>query len=487
VVANELSHLSGDFVRYRENLVQKVEGIRGPLGSVSRLARWTEQLEQRLGGGGAHPPKVEVVEPQRVLTTAREIVAPLLEPLAIAGVVAVLAIFLLLQREDLRDRLIRLIGDRDLGITTEAMNEAGERVSRYLGAQAGLCLVHGTVVALGLTAIGVPGALLWGALSALLRFVPYLGPWIAAALPISLSLVAFAAWTPFLLTCAFFIALELVSNNVLEPWICGARVGLSPFAVVLSAVFWTWLWGGVGLVLATPLTVCLVVLGKYIPELEFLTVLLADRAPLDPDVRLYHRVLALEGDEVASMLAEGVAGEGGLVAVTDALVLPTLRRLARDAERGSASSERSESARELLAERLEALVPPLDAPGGSEVLSAPAPGSPWDAIASAWLTGVLRANGIAVQQASESLLASEVVELADKTGAKAVVISALTRNGEWRARHLAKRLLAHASRPEVVLCHWNGSNAPDPPSSRQRFVSSARQLLTAVAGLRDPS
>ena len=213
---------------------------------------------------------------------------------------------MLLEREELRDRMLWLIGAQDLTLTTHAVDDAMQRVSRYLGMQSLICGIHGLAVGIGLAVIGVPGAVLWGALSAVLRFLPYFGPWLAAAGPIALALAAFPGWSAPLLTVALFVILELVSNNVLEPWLYGASAGLSPFGVVFSAVFWAWLWGIPGLLIATPLTVCLVVAGRYVRGLEYFTVLLGDRPALLPDVRLYQRLLALDlGGR------RGGAGQGG--------------------------------------------------------------------------------------------------------------------------------------------------------------------------------
>jgi predicted PurR-regulated permease PerM len=202
-------------------------------------------------------------------------------------------IFLLLKREDLRDRLIYLVGPGRLNTTTEALDDAAGRVSRYLLMQSIVNGSQGIAVGLGLFAIGLPNAILWGLLSALLKFIPYLGPWISALAPIALSLAVFDDWTRPLLTVGWIVILELVSSNSVEPWLYGASIGVSPFALLLAAVFWTWLWGIAGLMLSAPLTVCLVVMGKYIPQLQFLSALLGDKPVLEPKARFYQR---LSGD-----------------------------------------------------------------------------------------------------------------------------------------------------------------------------------------------
>ena len=282
MAAREMSSLVAEAPRYRENLREKIATLRGPIGSMDRAADAVERLEAELdrpkpGEPREQPaPKVEVVERSPMLDRLATIVSPVADWLGSAAIVAVLAIFMLLQREDLRDRVIHLVGTRDSSLTTSALDDAGGRISRYLGTQALLCLAHGVMVGVGLFCIGIPGALLWGAVSALFRFVPYLGPWIAAILPIATAAGALDGWTPALLCAGLFVFLELVSNNVLEPWLYGASVGLSPFAIIFSAIFWSWLWGVPGLLLATPLTACFVVLGGHVRGLEFVSVLLAD-------------------------------------------------------------------------------------------------------------------------------------------------------------------------------------------------------------------
>jgi predicted PurR-regulated permease PerM len=206
---------------------------------------------------------------------------------------------MLLQREDLRGRLIRLIGQGRISTTTRAMDDAGARVSRYLLMQLVVNVAYGVPVAVGLSFIGVPNAILWGAFATILRFIPYVGPWIAAAFPITLSLAVSPGWMMPLLTIGLFVVLELLSNNVMEPWLYGSSTGVSPIALIVAAVFWTWLWGPVGLVLATPLTVCLVVMGRHVPRLSFLSVLLSDEDALTPAQDCYHRLLTVgEQDEM---------------------------------------------------------------------------------------------------------------------------------------------------------------------------------------------
>src|SRR6185503_14288872 len=216
----------------------------------------------------------------------------LLEVLATTGIVIVLVVFFLIRREDLRDRFIRLVGRGQVTLTTQAIDDATQRVSRYLLMQLIINVSFGVPVGIGLYLIGVPNALLWGLLATALRFIPYIGPWIAAAMPIALAMAISTGWSAPILTVALFVVLELFSNNVMEPWLYGKNTGVSPVAVLVAAVFWMWLWGPVGLLLATPLTVCVLVLGKNIPELSFLDILLGTEQVFEPKDRIFQRLLA---------------------------------------------------------------------------------------------------------------------------------------------------------------------------------------------------
>jgi hypothetical protein len=402
--------------------------------------------------------------------------------------VVVLAIFMLLQREDLRDRLIRLIGSRDLTLTTTALDDAGSRISRFLGMQALLCGAHGLMVGVGLSILGIPGALLWGAVSALFRFVPYIGPWIAAILPIATAAGAFDGWTPMLLCAGLFVALELISNNVLEPRIYGASVGLSPFAIVFSAVFWSWLWGVPGLLLATPLSACLVVLGRYVRGLEFLAILLSDEPALEPGVRFYQRLLAHDVDEAEDIL-RSAAEEGESEGVTDRVVFPALHRLASDTENGALDEAQAEETRAAFEELLGGLrdADPstgsdgVAAAAGVRVVCIPALDAN-DELASRWLAGELAARGVAATCLSAKLLVSERIDQAIAAGARLICISAHAERVR-AARHLVKRLGATGTAPEIVIGAWGSSRTAATPASAgaARWLTRANELFAALA------
>jgi predicted PurR-regulated permease PerM len=285
------------------------------------------------------PLPVEIQEPAltstQIITT---VIGPLVSPLATAGIVIVFVIFMLLKREDLRDRFIRLAGSRDLPRTTQALDDAARRVGRYLLMQLVVNVTYAIPIGIGLWLIGIPNPILWGMLCGLLRFVPYIGPIVAAFFPLALAIAVDPGWTTFLLAGAWFIVVEVVSNNVIEPWLYGASTGLSPIAVIAAAVFWTWLWGPIGLLLSTPLTVCLVVLGRHVPQLAFLDVMFGSEPMLEPSKLLYQRLLVGDPNE-ATERAEEYLRENSLTRFYDEVAVPALALAEGDRIDGRLSEE----------------------------------------------------------------------------------------------------------------------------------------------------
>ena len=259
-----------------------------------------------------------------------------LSPLATLGLVLVFVIFLLANRKDLRDRVLRLVGDARLHVTTQALDDAATRITHYLQMQSAINAIYGVCVGIGLWLIGAyshegrfPNVLLWALLAMLLRFLPYLGPWIAAALPIILSLAVFSGASVFFATVCLYVGLEVFTSNLIEPWLYGSSTGMSAVAILASAVFWTWLWGPVGLLLSTPLTVCLVVLGKYVPQLQFLAVMLGDEQALEPAVHTYQRLLSFDQEEARELLHKYLK-DHGLEHVYEDVLIPALVMAEKD-------------------------------------------------------------------------------------------------------------------------------------------------------------
>jgi predicted PurR-regulated permease PerM len=284
-----------------------------------------------------------------------------LSPLGTAGLVLVFVIFILLQREDLRDRMIRLVGHHDLNVTTTALDDAASRISRYMTAQAIVNGTYGIAVAFGLWLIGYtvggspfPSFVIWGLLCAVLRFIPYIGPWIAAAFPITLAIAVYPGFEVFFWTAGMFVVIELLSNNIMEPFLYGQSTGMSTIAVLVSAVFWTWLWGAVGLLLATPLTVVLVVIGKYVPQMQFLDIMLGDEPVLEPAERVYQRLLAGDQEEATDLVHEYLK-EKDLEQVYDEVLNPALSLAEQDRHRGRLDERRQAFIRQALRDIIEEL------------------------------------------------------------------------------------------------------------------------------------
>jgi predicted PurR-regulated permease PerM len=387
LMASQVAGLAGDLPRYQSTMREKIASLRGSAASSGALERAADVLQDlgreldkpqgaapRMsnplspaaptsvpGGGEVQPIPVEVRQPDPgALQTLGAFITPLVHPLATTGIVVIFVIFILLQREDLRNRLIRLAGAYDLQKTTAALDDAAGRLSSLFLTQLALNAVFGLVIGTGLWLIGVPSPVLWGILAGVLRFVPYIGALISAAFPLALAAAVDPGWSMLIWTAALFLVLEPLAGHVVEPLVFGHSTGLSPVAVVASATFWTWLWGPIGLVLATPLTVCLVVLGRHVERLEFLDVMLGDRPALSPPEVFYQRVLAGDPAEAADK-AEEVLKERSLSAYYDEVALEGLRLARADAVRGVLDDARVSRIRDTVREVVEDLADHEDA------------------------------------------------------------------------------------------------------------------------------
>ena len=345
LIVTQLGSLAGDLPAYQTNVERKVRSLESFLPAQAMLDKGsafisnlretrslTSVARQR---HDQEPLPVEIKEPNPTpLTMLTGVAIPLLGPLAQLAIAILFVIFFLAERETLRDRMIRLAGSGDLHRTTMAMDEASHRVSRFLLSQLAVNSCFGTALGLGLWAIGVPNPALWGSLAVVLRFVPYLGVVAASIVPLVLAVAVDPGWSMLLWSGALFIGLELVTANIVEPWLYGSSTGLSSVAFVVSAIFWTWLWGAVGLLIATPLTVCIAVLGRHVPQLTFLHILLGNEAPLKPEESFYQRLLAGHPEEAAQQAEEHLKSGGALLAFCDDIILPALALAERDRTRG---------------------------------------------------------------------------------------------------------------------------------------------------------
>jgi predicted PurR-regulated permease PerM len=410
-----------------------------------------------------------------------------LGPLGTAGLVIVFTLFMMLQREDLRDRMIRLIGYGQINLTTQALDDAASRISKYLVAQAIVNGTYGAAIAIGLWIIGAtagkndppfPNVILWGLLCAVLRFIPYIGPWIAAAFPILISLAVYKGFGVFGWTVAMFVVIELLSNNFMEPILYGSSTGMSTVAVLVSAVFWTWLWGPIGLLMATPLTVCLVVIGKYVPQLSFLDIMLGDEPVLEPHERVYQRWLAMDQEEVAELVT-GYLGEKSLEEIYDTVLMPALGMAEQDRHKGRLDESQREFIRRSLRQLIDELgdeqqvifartgAGPGDRPKEIEehpdaprkrgrlpekcqvnVLTLPAHDAA-DEIVGMMLTQLLEFQGYCAKVLSVTSLAGEMVDGVKEHDAHIVVVSAMPPAAVTHSRYLCKRL--HLAFPNLNM------------------------------------
>ena len=356
VIGTQIADLTTDLPKYAATVETKIASVQRY--TVGRITSFADRIgnhptEATPSGAPtssgapapsappAPPPAAPAATGTSPLKIAETYLAPILSPLATIGIVFVVAIFALLQREDLRDRLIRLLGSDDLHRTTVAIDDGGRRLSRYFLTQLSINTAFAVVIGVGLLIIGVPNPVLWGILSGLLRFVPYIGSISSALLPMALAAAVDPGWSMVIWTAALYLVVELVTGQVIEPLVYGHATGLSPFSVVVAAIFWSWVWGPIGLILSTPLTLCLVVMGRHIKQLEFLDVMLGDRPALTPVESFYQRVLAGDADE-AQDHAETLLKEHALSAYYDEVALKGLQLAANDAERGAVDHEQLE-------------------------------------------------------------------------------------------------------------------------------------------------
>ncbi|HEY0525261.1 MAG TPA: AI-2E family transporter [Stellaceae bacterium] len=515
VIGSQVAHLAGNLPEYQATIARKLSALRGSAteGGIvehasSLLKNFGDEVKKTgepaapaapapAAAPGAHisPPQaqpepqkpipVEIQEPPPTpLQVVQSLIAPLLSPLATTGVVIIFLIFILLQREDLRDRFIRLAGSHDLQRTTTALDDAAARLSRYFLMQSAINACFGVIVGGGLWLIGVPNPALWGILGALLRFVPYVGAPIAAIFPAALAIAVDPGWSMLLWTAVLFLVTELVMGQVVEPLLYGHSTGLSAVAVVVSAAFWTWLWGPIGLLLSTPLTVCLVVLGRHVEHLQFLDVMLGDRPALAPEESFYQRVLAGDSDEVAEQ-AEAFLATNSLTAYYDEVARKGLALAQLDASREALDEERRQRIKETIDEVIDDLSDHEDvlpapkraaaADDDDGAAAAPTPPPPvlrseelapeWrgepvlciagrgtlDLAAAAMLAQLLEKHGIGARTLPTQAVSASNLPLLDTTGVRMICLSYLDAGSFTHARFLARRLRRRLPSVPIVV------------------------------------
>ena len=512
VIGTQVAGLAGNLPQYQSTVQKKFAGLQhGWLGEANKLLQkfnhQVQDVTEKADAAGTtaetgpagDTPKAQLVRVQEPelspLALAEKVLGPVVSPLTDVGIVLVVVVFLLLQREDLRNRMIRLFGSSDLHRTTVAMDDAAGRLGTYFLAQLGMNATFGVIVGVGLWIIGVPNPLLWGVLSAIMRFIPYIGAIVSGVFPVALAAAVDPGWSMVIAAAALFLIAEPVFGQVVEPLLYGHSTGLSPFAVIVSTLFWGFLWGPIGLILATPFTVCLVVLGRHVDSLEFFDVLLGDRPPLTPVENFYQRMLAGDPDEVRE-IAEGMLKDRSLSSYYDEVALKGLQLAANDHARGVVTPVQLEniraSAHSLVQdfEGLDDVEPPVDGkavnPSETPTLAervhpkteaVPAHAPPRDALPEAWrgetpvlclagrgpldeassamLAQLLRKHGLGAQVTPYQSASREGIRNLDLSGVAMVCISYLDITGSpSHLRYLLERLRRRAPGISILVGLW---------------------------------
>ena len=532
IIADQLVDVASQLPTYRQNIHAKIEALRnrgnGPLGRAADSAKeigrelsgpevaaavptppGQSQKQRNTPKPPGSPVPVQIVQTRTSgLADLPDLLKPFLAPLGRAGMVLIFTIFMLVKREDLRNRLLRLVGLGRLNMMTQALDDAAQRVSRYLFMQFLVNASFGTLFAIGLYFIGVPHPLLWGALAGILRIVPYVGTLFAAALPIILSIAVFDGWLTPLLVFVLFAGLELIIGNFLEPWLYGAHTGISSLALLVTAVFWTVLWGPAGLILSTPLTVCVVVLGRYFPQLSFLHILLGDEQALEAEAQLYQRLLAMDQSEARTIVDTFLEGKP-LIELYDSVLIPTLNLAEQDRHNGTIDAVHEEflflSINEMIAEFSDEYHP---APGSlAEADAAPEPGptehfhgrilclpahDQADEITAAMLAQLLEQKGYVALSFPRGTSPLAMLALAGPGKDDVICISALPPYAFAPARMICKQVRGRFPGIKLVAGIWGFKGDTEKAQARfersqpDRLVTAMAQALEQIEALVNP-
>ncbi len=540
IMGRQLAELAAELPRYEVTLRSKIQGLQGPPGApagvIERAAEALEGLSRELerkqpdkqttpsersSETESKPIPVEIHNPPpKPLEYYHNLISPMLEPLARMGLVVLLVGFILMQREDLRDRFIRLFGGDDFERTTTAMTDAAERLSRLFLTLTVMNIIYGAAMGVALWVIGIPNPILWGILAGLMRYVPYIGSVIAALFPVLLAAAVDPGWSMFAITLAVYVIGEFTMGQILEPWLLGTSTGLTPLAVIASASFWTWLWGPIGLLLAIPLTVCLIVLGRHVPQLNFLYVMLGDQPALTPSQRFYQRLLAGDIDEI-TFDAEKFLKKDTLINYFDVVAVPALVLAQADAKRGRFTPDRMNEMQEMIAELIDELDdydlgsakkkddkkndpdeaepdPPVLTPetlkedwrGEAPVLSI-AMRNPLEHAAAGILAHLVRKHGIGVQLLEAQALTPTAMTNLDLESARVAVLSNLdSAPSEAYERFLIRRMRRRQPDLPIWIGTWGiverGAAAGDDVANVKRMPSLRATVAALVAAAQLP-
>lgn len=544
VLGTQLAQLAANLPQYQSNIVDKVRSLKFSAAGGNIVARATTMLKsvgseiakpEGAASGNQAPPAtsagasrskiaaqpappplpVEIHQPDpTTIERIETILGPLLQPLGTAGIVIVFVIFVLAQREDLRDRFIRLAGTGDLRRTTEALDDAARRIGRYILAQLAINAMFGVLIGIGLGIIGVPNPILFGVLGMLLRFVPYIGAFIVATVAVAMAVAVDPNWSMALWTLCLFLVVEPVTGQIIEPLLYGQSTGLSPIAVLVAAAFWTLLWGPVGLLLSTPLTVCLVVLGRHVEHLQFLDILLGDEPALTAEESFYQCMLAQHPDE-AALQAEELLKEMPLSAYYDEVAIRGLALAQLDVNRSVLDHEHRARIKETVDDLIDDLSDRDDVSPDSEPKSeaaastekprpkrdaTAAPARPpsviciggrgsLDEAAAAMLVQLLEKHGVAAQLAASNAVSFANLPQLDVDGIRIACLSYLESGGFTNARFLVRRLRRRLPHVTIVIGFWRLSaeeaegQAALATTGADRLVTSLRQAVELVTEL----
>jgi predicted PurR-regulated permease PerM len=510
-VAGQLLEITSHIRDYKDNIEENIRALHSHKNAPLIQATATvQELNKELGAapaeaakaaqnkdGGTHPAKPIPVQvtapPTNFVQDLRTLLGPLAEFLETAALVIVFMAFMLINREDLRNRMIRLSGQGQLTVVTQALEDASDRLSRYLLLQFLVNAAYGCLFGLGLYIIGVPHALLWGTLGALLRFVPYVGTWIATAFPMAMAVAVFPGWKQSLLTFALFAVLELIIANVIEPWLYGSHTGISSLAILVAAGFWATLWGPVGLILSTPLTLCLILVGRYVPQMSFLEVLLGDTPALSPEELYYQRLLAMDPDE-ARNVAENYLKDKSLENLYESVLIPALRLAEEDRHidvLGDRSAEFiSQSTRELIDDLGDRIQQPDSKPGvngnvtpadnshfSDGVICVPARDEA-DELVGMMLAQLLREAGYKQARYIAIGTVEDMLNQVVQSGSRIVCVSALPPFAVGQARSLCKRLRARLPDVALIVGLWGFPGGV--PRAQQRVGPATADVVSTT-------
>jgi predicted PurR-regulated permease PerM len=520
-VANQLIDVTNQLPSYKTNIKEKIDAIHNPRSRrLDKAADAMKEIGKEITdsppvpndlaapapkgsvnaktGATQKPVPIQVFQPA---SNPFESLNSVVTPLGSAVIVIVLTIFMLAGREDLRNRLIGLVGHGHLNVMTQALDDAGSRVSRYLLLQLAVNTSFGVVIGIGLYFIGIPNALLWGAVAALLRFLPYIGAPLAAVLPILLSLAIFETWTRPVETIALFLVVELIVANLLEPLLYGAHTGISSFAILFAAIFWTLIWGPIGLLLSTPLTVCLVVLGRHVPTLSFLNIMLGDQPVLSPEAHYYQRLLATDQTEAKHVLEEYLKANS-LEDLYDSVVIPALALAEQDRHHDDLDAVTEQficqSTKELLEElgektKEEAATDAAEVPPDSEALATPVTAADRSAPATTVvclpardeadeIVGIMLAQLLELAgyqaQAIPIGTTSDMLGQVRESAPDIICISALPPFALLHARDLYKKVRAYAPHAKIIIGLWKFAGDPIKAAARLNISGSDRLSVT---------